>query len=96
MHDWTLQSLIVDWGNGEVRVSIRAPDGQTDLRAAGLQELRIPRAQLWGQSSSINTVEGPIPLQNGLSCLKIEMQSGDQIEIVAGYFEMPGRVRNPG
>ena len=96
MHDWTLLSLEVDWGTGEVRLGIESPSGQTSIRALDLYELRVPRARAWGPSVSINAVEGPSAQKDGRLRLAIEMQSGDLIEIVARSIEMPPAVRNPG
>jgi hypothetical protein len=96
MHDWTLRSLEVDWGAGEVRLCVDSPSGQTGVRAIDLYELRVPRAQAWGPSVSINSVDGPSPQEDGRVRVAIEMQSGDLIEIVARSIEMPLSVRNPG
>ena len=96
MHDWTLLSLEVDWGDGEVRLCIKSPSGLTSIRAFDLYELRVPRARTWGPSVSINAVDGPSPQEDGRVRLAIEMQSGDLIEIVARSIEMPLSVRNPG
>jgi hypothetical protein len=96
MHDWTLLSLEVDWGTGEVRLGVVSPSGQACIRAFDLYELRVPRARAWGPSVSINAVEGPSPQEDGWLRLAIEMQSGDLIEIVARSIEMPPSVRNPG
>lgn len=89
MHDWSLLSLAVDWGTGEVQLSVQSPAGQSSIRALDLHELHVPRARAWGPSVSINTVDGPTPREDGLVRLAIEMQSGDLIEIVARSFEMP-------
>jgi hypothetical protein len=96
MHDWSLLSLAIDWGSGDVRLDIRSPEGMAVIHAAGLHELRLPRAQTWGPSVSINAVKGPTLRHDGLSCLVIEMQSGDLIEITAHSIDMPGGVRYPG
>lgn len=96
MHDWTLLSLRIDWESGEVLIVIRGPKGEDKIRASGALEIHVPRALPWGPSVSINAVTGPTVLENGLSSLDIEMQSGDTIKIVARFFNMSDAVRNPG
>jgi hypothetical protein len=96
MHDWTLRSLKVDWETGEVRLCVDSPSGHTSVRAFDLYDLRVPRAQAWGPSVSVNKVDGPSPQEGGRVHLAIEMQSGDLIQIVARSIEMPLGVRNPG
>jgi hypothetical protein len=96
MHDWTLLSIAIDWKTGAVALHLASSAGQTELRAEDMREIRIPRAQPWGPSVSINTVDGPNPHDEGLLRLAIEIQSGDLIEIVARSFKMPDGVRNAG
>jgi hypothetical protein len=96
MHDWTLLSLRTDWESGEVSIVVRGPKAEDEIRASGALEIHIPRALPWGPSVSINAVTGPTLVENGLSSLDIEMQSGDTIKIVARSFNMPDGVRNPG
>ncbi len=93
MHDWTLLSVAVDWKIGQVLLETDSPSGPATVRVLGLRELRVPRAHPWGKSVSINTVEGPSRREDEFSYLRIEMQSGDLIEIVASSFEMPARSR---
>ncbi len=96
MHDWTLLSLRIDWASGDVLIVIRGPKAEDEIHAAGALEIHIPRALPWGPSVSINAVTGPTAVENGLSSLAIEMQSGDTIKIVARSFNIPDSVRNPG
>ena len=96
MHDWTLLSLRIDWESGEVSILIRGPKSENEILASGALEIHIPRALPWGRSVSINAVAGPTIVENGLSSLDIEMQSGDTIKIVARSFNIPNAVRNPG
>ena len=89
MHDWTLRALNIDWGDGVARVEFDSPTGQAVLKAHGLQNLRLPKAEPWGPSVSVNKAEGPLELDGGLVRFAIEMQTGDLIEIVARSFELP-------
>jgi len=45
--------------------------------------------QPWGPSVSINKCDGPVAQESGGFRLVIEMQSGDEIELVARQFDMP-------
>ena len=92
MHDWTFLSVSVDWKAGTARLAF-IPFGDGDepkhIVATGLSDLRLPRKLPWGRSVSVNSSKGPILIDGGGYRLSIEMQTGDQIEIVAAQFEMP-------
>jgi hypothetical protein len=60
-----------------------------ELSATGIRKLRLPREFPWGFSDWISGIDGPNQISGGLLILKIEMQSGDVIEIVAEKFELP-------
>jgi hypothetical protein len=89
MHDWSLLSLTVDWEIGDACIVVRSPSGHASIRASELRELHVPRHRPWGPSASINIVTGPLQGPDGHASLIIEMQSGDQIQIVARSIEMP-------
>jgi len=89
MHDWTLNSISIDWQSGCAVCRLEGPDAQASLVANGLRELRLPRKFSWGPSVSVNRVTGPIQKSAGLSLISIEMQSGDIIEIEASSFNLP-------
>jgi hypothetical protein len=89
VHDWTLLFIEADWRSGEAQLTVESPAGCCVIKALGLSELWIPRVQPWGASVSINTVDGPSLQPDGRMRLGIEMQSGDQIKIVADSIEMP-------
>ena len=88
VHDWTLRAVNVDWGEGVARVVFDSPTGRNHLRAHGLRNLHIPRAESWGPSVSVNEAQGPLEFEGGLVRFLIEMQSGDLIEIVARSFDL--------
>lgn len=83
-HDWTLVKIDFAWK--AARVMIELEDSTFTKRvliAEGVSELRIPRANEWGPSVSVNEVlETELPLGGG-RCLRIEMQSGDVIYVAA-------------
>jgi len=84
-------SVSVDWKAGMARLEFMPFGGGNvpkHIVAKGLSDLRLPRKQPWGPSVSVNSCEGPVEI-DGAYRLSIEMQTGDQIEIVAARFEMP-------
>lgn len=86
LHDAFLDRLVVDWGHATGSIELEIDEGIVrSLRFSGLSYLTIPRQEPWGPSSWINAVEGPKGVDNGVQ-LRIEMQSGDVIEIVAQDF----------
>ena len=95
MHDWTLLSITVNWKVGEGVLELVSPVGPAILRAHEIQEIRVPRAFPWGPSVSVNSVHGPTQGPNGISSFKIEMQSGDTIEIIAKPIDLPAGARKP-
>ncbi|MCQ4167059.1 hypothetical protein [Tahibacter harae] len=88
MHDWTLSLVTIDWISGSGSLQIRRDGQEREIRFQGTQRLVMPREFPWGHSISINTVDGPVQFQGKLQ-LKIEMQSGDVIEIIADRFSIP-------
>ena len=90
MHDWTLVSLMVEWIKGMVTITFKNSDSnQVFLVAEGLTDLKIPKREDWGESVSVNEVEGPNSLGNGNSYIAIEIQSGDKIELEARSISLP-------
>ena len=90
MHDWTLVTISMLWNLGRVTVDLR--DRTSSVRtlvAEGVRELRIPRTNDWGPSASVNAASPLQALPTGAQRLRIEMQSGDVIEIVADRFDVP-------
>jgi hypothetical protein len=95
MHDWTLLRLTVDWETGEAVLDLVWAGSPAQLRAHEVREIRVPRAFPWGPSVSVNKVYGPTQGPDGASSFKIEMQSGDIIEIIAKSFDLPSGARKP-
>jgi hypothetical protein len=89
MHDWTLLSAFVDWKQGTARLEFQWDGEPKVITALGLTDMRLPRKSPWGPSVSINRCVGPTKARDGSHSLVIEMQSGDNIELVAEQFEMP-------
>lgn len=89
MHDWTLLSVQFDWEAGRVTAEFLDGKGSRMLVADGVQALQIPRRLEWGPSISVNATSRAL-FPTGTSVLKIEMQSGDVIEINAEAFKMSG------
>ena len=89
MHDWTLNSITIDWQEAAVVITFRHASGESVLTATGFTLLRVPKQNSWGPSHSVNDVIGPVTLADGMAHLTIEMQSGDHIEIEAELIQMP-------
>ena len=90
MHDWTLVSLTFDWQGASATLSLRNPSSETvSLVAENVVNLLMPKRDEWGRSVSVNEVAGPTLQSDGTQTLRIEMQSGDVIEITAGSFVLP-------
>lgn len=90
MHDWTFVTLVVEWPKGVVTITLKnSSSAEVFIIAEGLTDLKVPKRESWGESVSINVVNGPKILDNGNSYLSIEIQSGDVIEIEAKSISIP-------
>ena len=90
MHDWTLKRIEFDWKQASVTMGLEDTTfASRNLVAEGVQELQVPRTNDWGPSVSVNEVLTIDSLPSGLQRLRIEMQSGDVIQIVAVRFTFP-------
>jgi hypothetical protein len=89
MHDWTLLSISFDWKAAcvTVRLQTHGPVIRT-LVANDVVEVKIPKRQEWGPSVSVNATSEVASATAATTHLKIEMQTGDVIEIVAGMFTL--------
>lgn len=86
-HDWTLIGLNISWQIGELQVEML--DSASKRRmwiAKNLVSLVLPRQHPWGPSVSINKVEAS-KVGSSITA-RLEMQSGDVIECIAGSFEL--------
>jgi hypothetical protein len=88
MHDWSLETIIVDWKARTASLLVRGPNGTASMIAHGLRMLHVPMAFEWGSSVSVNEIVGPA-VDGHHQKLRIVIQSGDTIEIIADKFEMP-------
>lgn len=84
MHDWTLVKITYEWEKGgSCRIQLRDRESATRyIDARNVFKLLVPRDEEWGPSVSVNSVAGPVEHSEGQE-LKIEMQSGDTIVVVA-------------
>jgi hypothetical protein len=87
LHDASLLSISVNWEKGTAAFEIRTAKGVTSFMAIGLKELHVPRHFDWGPSVSIYTTTGPVLVASGLLTLSIQMQSGDDIKLIANEFD---------
>ena len=82
LHDATLEALTLLWEQGIVRLQLSTGVGGTGiviLEATDVRGLVCPRLFPWGPSDSVNEVS--VTSETGKVCLKVEMQSGDLLEI---------------
>lgn len=85
MHDWTLVSIHLDWDVGALEISLLdETSAKRCLRFERLRDVSIGRAQPWGPSESINAFSVLKGNEDSALKVKIEMQSGDELNVVAG------------
>jgi len=89
LHDWILLGVNLDWKQGEVALSVSWRGEASSIVCSDIQMLRVPRAFPWGPSAFIYEVRGPGTASEGYERLVIQMQSGDEIEIIARRFSLP-------
>jgi hypothetical protein len=89
MHDWTLLKVLFDWELAQVTISLRGPGANPKVLVAhGVKDLKIPRMNEWGPSSSVNEIFEANFAGSQARHLKIEMQTGDVIEIISDRFTL--------
>lgn len=81
-----LRSLIVDWLAGTAEISIDHTPSPPQvrpliLRFGGLARLVVPREGQWRGEMGVARIHGPITLEHDRQHLRLEMQSGDVIEL---------------
>ena len=92
MHDWTLVKIDFDWRDARVTIELRdSTFTARTLIAEGVRELLVPKANEWGPSVSVNEVSESEAEHGQGRCLRIEMQSGDVIQIVAERIALPAQ-----
>jgi len=84
-----MPSILFDWEAARVTVLLReyGPVIRT-LVANDVVDLKIPKRHEWGPSVSVNGTTEETSATPATTHLKIEMQTGDVIEIVAGTFTL--------
>jgi hypothetical protein len=97
-----LKSLLVDWlaGTAEIRIDHTPGPEQTGgfiLRFSGLARLVVPREGQWRGEMGVARLHGPITLEHDRQHLRIEMQSGDVVELdyVSLEVEPPDALAQP-
>ncbi len=89
-----LREVRIDWGAASLAASVETATGRGEILATGLTLFRCPHHQPWGPSASINFVTSRTT-GDLISGLRLEMQSGDLLEIEATsitYGELPTRL----
>ncbi len=85
LHDAVLESIQVFWEQRICNCKVQpvSPERSTIvLRFSGVTEVRIPRADPWGPSSSI------LEVSETKNSYVLAMQSGDTISIMAAAYEI--------
>ncbi|AOR63394.1 hypothetical protein KU73_16420 [Pectobacterium wasabiae] len=90
MHDWILLSLLIDWGKGALIIKLLNSNSEpVVIKANGVKLINIPKGDEWGESVSVNELIGLDRNSDGFERMKIEIQSGDVIEVVAEEILLP-------
>lgn len=89
LHDWALRRIDLDWEQGKLLIEVTGPHRTGSIVCSDVHAVIIPRIYPWGASISINEIRGPELIPDGYEKLVIEMQSGDEIEIIARSFSFP-------
>jgi hypothetical protein len=88
LHDAVLERLHVDWSAATVAVELHpVPGDPIVLTAYGVRELRLDRWEPWGPSAFVNSAE-VYESAPGQTRLRLEMQTGDAVLIVAEQFDI--------
>lgn len=94
LHDATLLSVTVDWPARSAALRFRRHEGPVTLVVSFLTRLELPRAEPWGPSSSVSSVDRAggdgAPVR-----FSLEMQSGDVLVVEGAYAEWVGSERAP-
>jgi hypothetical protein len=88
LHDAVLERLHVDWSAATVTVELHPVPGEPIvLTAYGVREVRVERWEPWGPSAFVNSAEIH-EAAPGHVRLRLEMQTGDPVLIVAEQFDL--------
>ena len=88
-HDSTLVRVTVDWEAALGRITFDCWENRlVSIVAYGMTICSVERRQPWGPSVSVNDVYGPDTTPTGELSLRIEMQSGDIVQLIAKRFEI--------
>ncbi len=90
-----LRDVKVDWSGGALSAAVDTAAGRGEIVAVGLNVFRCTHHQPWGPSASINFVTSRSTGAN-ISELRLEMQSGDLIEIEATSITFSAAIARPG
>jgi hypothetical protein len=86
LHDAVLSAIEVNWPDKSALLQFipheKYPTQPETIQVQGLRRLTADREQPWGPSTSVMTSAGP-EVVDGSQRLTLQMQSGDEIVIVA-------------
>lgn len=90
MHDWVLNSIYFDWQSGTALLifstCINGNYVYVTLHCYNVTEFNIPKKEEWGPSVSVYGYRGPEKIDKKNNKLTIEMQTGDEIVLIAERF----------
>jgi hypothetical protein len=90
MHDWSLISIHIDWIQSNLKIHLKNTQSEDKIYLVEkFTAFNLSRKNEWGESISINQILNYSTLLNGNIYLKIEIQSGDILEIEAKKIQLP-------
>ncbi|HWB78182.1 MAG TPA: hypothetical protein VG755_24625 [Nannocystaceae bacterium] len=93
LHDAVLESVELNFAAGRLRLTVRpvqwpgAPS-TVHIIAHEWSQFVCPREEPWGASVSVNSCDGPVPIEGGGFRITVALQSGDSLEITAKRIEL--------
>ncbi len=83
IHDCTLIDITFNWKTAKLAIKVMDNLNERFLFFNEVNQLNLPRKFPWGESASINSLEN-----NEEGRFNLEMQSGDNITILAKSFSL--------
>jgi hypothetical protein len=91
VHDAVLVSVALEWraGTADIVMKLQAPPArQLTIHAEGTSWLCCPREAPWGTSVHVNTASAASANDRQHTIVRVEMQSGDTLELRAQRIEL--------
>jgi hypothetical protein len=91
IHDAVLKAIVINWelASADFTLDLPSPPNcRLTICARRLVSLSCPREQPWGRSVHVNGATIAVTLAGGPAHLRIEMQSGDVIDLKAESIDL--------